>query len=130
MAWIKKTGVGAILLLVLLINSPVMPAMAAEKLQILDQTPQAPHNKIGELEVFIVIKKSSGQTQNIKDKLIQKLQKDGKKYNADAIINVSFYPNPAELTFFRNDKFYARGTMIQFIKFPEAPQKKTNALEA
>ena len=130
MAWIQKTGVCVILLQLLLVNSSAMPVMAAENLQILDETPQAPHHKIGELEVFIKIKKSSGDTLNIKEKLIQKLRKEGKKYNADAITNVSFYPNPAEVTFFRNDKFYARRTMIQFLKFPETPQKKANPLEA
>ena len=126
-------------ILVLLIAPSL--AFGGGGLAVFDGAPKAPHQKIGELEVSIKSPppafgwttakvltfgwvKGPSRAEQIKKRLRQKLKKAGRKYQADAIAEINYSPNPGEATYFRTKDYYARGALIKYSKFPESqPQK-------
>ena len=96
--------------------------LPASPLQVVEGTSKEPHEKVAEIEVSV---RTDGRVrpQATKAQLIQKLIEKAKTYHADAISEVKFYPSLEQPTFFRYKEYYARGTLIQYRKFPEAPKK-------
>ncbi|GEM_PF-3974675 len=90
---------------------------------------KVPRRKIGELEVSVKPSWHSrhmselNRAQYIKHELSARLQKKGQRYHADAIDEVRYFPDPKGSTYFRSKKYYARGSLIEYAKFPASKEE-------
>lgn len=106
----------------------VFTSDAGAALVVTEGAAKPPHRKVGEVEVSVKASafsvgyvKGAARAERIKNKLHRKLKRAAKKYDADAVTEVKYFPDPAEPSYFRSEIYYARGSLIEFTKF-EAPK--------
>lgn len=87
--------------------------------------PETPYQKIADIQV--AVKTRTTNVKRIQKKLNKELMASAKKYHADALIDVKYFPEPEKRTPFRHHEYYARATLVQFLKFPESPASQQNA---
>lgn len=118
-----------------LLASLILPgghATLADAPVVTETTSQVPQRKIGEVEVSFKppwrsrAVKGPWHANLIKKNLMRRLQQTGRRYHADAIEGVTYYPEPTSTSYFRTKEYYARGSLIEYTKFPEpTPEAKT-----
>lgn len=50
----------------------------------------------------------------IKQKIRNKIKEKAKNYSADAVVNVKYFPDPAESSYLRNGVYVGKGDMIRY----------------
>ena len=116
-----------------------------EKVRAIEGDKEVPYDSLGTLEVkqkayrvnpsaafwtgveiaTLTFADTPSRGEHYKKFLRRKLQKlAGKRYDADAVINVKYWPNP-ESGNFPDGYIYARGEMIQYHHFPKEPTQSS-----
>jgi hypothetical protein len=102
-----------LLLIGIAIAFPIQTAFA--KTTVLEGSPGKPHRKIMTVEVS----DTSGNPAAAKNKLEKKLIRKADRYKADAIADVQYFPEINEPSYLRGKKRYARGTLVEYTKYPQ-----------
>lgn len=89
---------------------------ALAKTLVLEGTPQKPHRKI----MIVEVSDASSNPTAAKNKLEKKLIRKADKYDADAISDIKYFPAPNEPSYLRGKRRFARGTLVEYVKYPQA----------
>ncbi len=119
-----------VILVPLFLFSSLQPVRA--DITLWEKTPEVPYQKVADIQVSV----SGGffhtaKASEIQQRLNQELLKTAKKYHADAMMDVKYFPEPEKSSYFRRHEYYAQATLIQYLKFPQpAAAQQQNAASA
>ena len=132
--------IAVLLVLVFLAAAPVQAG-----LEVLEAVAPAPHEKVVHVQVSVPSQATTGswifakslvklfslgfakgppRADHVKYLLRLRLKQVAFKYKADAVSEVRYYPDPNSPSFLRSKRYFARGALIQYRLFPEAPAPK------